>query len=81
MLPYTKLRYKNKLIIKIHGKEIFQITKDTLLQDSVQLLTFKYGRERVFRTMRISHRIEIKNNKVDFDTLLQFKDFNKYFKY
>ena len=62
-------------------KVINQITEDTLLQEPVRLLICKYGRERVFRAMRISHRIEIKNNKVDFDTLLQFKDFNKYFKY
>lgn len=62
-------------------KVINQITKDTLLQEPVRLLIYKYGRERVFRTMRISHRVEIKNNKVDFDMLLQFKDFNKYFKY
>ena len=62
-------------------KVINQITKDTLLQEPVRLLICKYGRERVFRTMRICHRIEIKNNKVDFDALLQFKDFNKYFKY
>ena len=61
-------------------KVINQITKDTLLQEPVRLLICKYGRERVFRTMRICHRIEIKNNKVDFDALLQFKDFNKYFK-
>lgn len=62
-------------------KVINQVTKDTLLQEPVRLLICKYGRERVFRTMRICHRIEIKNNKVDFDALLQFKDFNKYFKY
>lgn len=61
-------------------KVINQVTKDTLLQEPVRLLICKYGRERVFRTMRICHRIEIKNNKVDFDALLQFKDFNKYFK-
>lgn len=62
-------------------KVINQITKDTLLQEPVRLLTCKYGRGRVFRAMRISHRVEIKNNKVDFDTLLEFKDFNKDFKY
>ncbi len=51
-------------------KVINQITKDTLLQDPVRLLICKYGRERVFRAMRISHRVEIKNNKVDFFKLL-----------
>lgn len=62
-------------------KVLNQVTKDTLSKDPIKEIIEIFGRERVFRTMRICHRIEIKDNKVDFNTLSKFKVFNKKFKY
>ena len=63
-----------------YQKVISQITKDTLKKEPVKIDIAKFGENNVFRVMRICHRIEIKENNVDFETLLEFKKFNKDFK-